>query len=209
MFGVWFVVDGNNYVFFYIYIELFVCWFFWWDGVLFVLCCILYFYMVKLMYFYCIVYFDVNFRFENEDNVVIEIEGDGEDSGEIEILGVLEVIEEELVFLEFLVNFIDEGYVEVFNDGILELIFNIFLDLSLEEQYEDDDVEDLKQQLIDIFYGMERGLCVSSDICVEVIEFIMQLEVKNFIEVFIVVFIFLNGKWVLVYVFYFFLYNEN
>lgn len=201
--------DGNNYVPFYTYIESFACRFFRWDGVLLALCCTLYFYMVKLMHPHRIVHFDVNLRFENEDNAAIEIEGDGEDSGEIEISGVLEATEEEPVLLEPPANSIDEGYVEALNDGTLEPTSNTSSDSSSEEQYEDDDVEDLKQQLIDTLYGTERGLRASSDTRAEVIELITQLEAKNPTEAPTAALTLLNGKWVLAYVFHPFLHNEN
>jgi hypothetical protein len=137
--------------------------------------------------------------FENEDNTAIEIEGDGEDSGEIEISGVLEATEEESVLLEPPANSIDEGYVEALNDGTLEPTSNTSSDSSSEEQYEDDDVEDLKQQLIDTLYGTERGLRASSDTRAEVIELITQLEAKNPTEAPTEALTLLNGKWVLAY----------
>lgn len=48
--------------------------------------------------------------------------------------------------LEFLVDFIDEGCVELLNDGDLNLLLDLLLDLELEEEIEDDgvDVKELK-----------------------------------------------------------------
>lgn len=137
-------------------------------------------------------------RGEEEEKKGIEIGGE-EEPEEIEIAGVLESPEGEAevaALLEPPANSIDEGYVEALNDGTLD---------GSEEQYEDgagEDVEDLKQQLIDTLYGTQRGLRASSDSRAEIVELITQLEAKNPTPAPTEALNLLDGKWILAYVFY-------
>ena len=103
--------------------------------------------------------------------------------------------EEVAALLEPPVDSIDEGYVEALSEGTLP-------DAGSEEQYEDgsEDLEDLKQQLIDSLYGAERGLRASSDTRAEVSELITQLEAKNPTPAPTEALGLLDGKWILAYV---------
>lgn len=105
--------------------------------------------------------------------------------------------EEVAALLEPPVGSIDEEYVEALNDGTLP-------DAGSEDQYEDgdDDLEDLKQQLIDSLYGTQRGLRASSDTRAEVVELITQLEAKNPTPSPTEALSLLDGKWILAYVSY-------
>lgn len=113
----------------------------------------------------------------------------------MEIAGILEGEEEVAALLEPPAGSIDEGYVEALSDGTLDAAPE-----SSEEQYEDDgeDVEDLKQQLIDSLYGTQRGLRASSDTRAEIIELITQLEAKNPTPAPTEALSLLDGKWILV-----------
>lgn len=94
-------------------------------------------------------------------------------------------------------NSIDEGYVEALNDGTLDDA------AASEEQYEaGEDVEDLKQQLIDTLYGTQRGLRASSDSRAEIVELISQLEAKNPTPAPTEALSLFGGKWILAYVFF-------
>lgn len=66
-----------------------------------------------------------------------------------------------------------------------------------EEEDEGEDVEDLKQQLIDSLYGTQRGLRASSDTRAEVVELITQLEARNPTPAPTEALTLLNGKWIL------------
>jgi hypothetical protein len=130
--------------------------------------------------------------------------GEGEESKEIkirddtEVAGILGEGEEVQALLEPPVDSIDEEYVEALNDGTL-------LDAGSEEQqYEDgdDDLEDLKQQLIDSLYGKQRGLRSSSDTRAEIVELITQLETKNPTPAPTESLTLLDGKWILAYTSY-------
>lgn len=55
----------------------------------------------------------------------------------------------------------------------------------------------LKQQLVDSFYGTDRGLKASSDTRAEVVELITQLEAKNPTPSPTDALSLLNGKWIL------------
>lgn len=127
----------------------------------------------------------------------IEIQGEGE----VEIAGILGGEEEVAALLEPPAGSIDEGYVEALNDGTLD---DDAAPESSEEQYEDDgeDVEDLKQQLIDTLYGTQRGLRASSDTRAEIIELITQLEAKNPTPAPTEALSLLDGKWILAYTSY-------
>ncbi|CAH9059158.1 unnamed protein product [Cuscuta europaea] len=57
----------------------------------------------------------------------------------------------------------------------------------------------LKKQLVDSFYGTNRGLAASSETRAEVVELIMQLEAKNPTPAPTEALPLLNGKWVLAY----------
>jgi hypothetical protein len=131
--------------------------------------------------------------------------GEGEESKEIrirdkeddtEVAGVLGEGEEVQALLEPPVDSIDEEYVEALNDGTLPDTG------SEEQQYEDgdDDLEDLKQQLIDSLYGTQRGLRASSDTRAEIVELITQLEAKNPTPAPTEALTLLDGKWILAYV---------
>jgi hypothetical protein len=65
------------------------------------------------------------------------------------------------------------------------------------EEDEGEDVEDLKQQLIDSLYGTQRGLRASSDTRAEVVELITQLEARNPTPAPTEALTLLNGKWIL------------
>ena len=65
------------------------------------------------------------------------------------------------------------------------------------EEEEGEDVEDLKQQLIDSLYGTQRGLRASSDTRAEVVELITQLEARNPTPAPTEALTLLNGKWIL------------
>lgn len=147
------------------------------------------------------------------DSVVVAAGGeiDGEEGekkdieiqceGEVEIAGILGGEEEVAALLEPPAGSIDEGYVEALNDGTLD---DDAAPESSEEQYEDDgeDVEDLKQQLIDTLYGTQRGLRASSDTRAEIIELITQLEAKNPTPAPTEALSLLDGKWILAYTSY-------
>jgi len=135
---------------------------------------------------------------EGEEGEKKDIEIQGE--GEVEIAGILEGEEEVAALLEPPAGSIDEGYVEALNDGTLDDA----APESSEEQYEDDgeDVEDLKQQLIDTLYGTQRGLRASSDTRAEIIELITQLEAKNPTPAPTEALSLLDGKWILAYTSY-------
>lgn len=154
-----------------------------------------------LVHSICLTEFHIVFRGEEEDKKGIQIEGE-EEPEEIEIAGVLESPEGEeevAALLEPPANSIDEGYVEALNDGTLDAA------AGSEEQYEDgagEDVEDLKQQLIDTLYGTQRGLRASSDSRAEIVELITQLEAKNPTPAPTEALNLLDGKWILAYVFY-------
>ncbi|XP_065878684.1 plastid-lipid-associated protein, chloroplastic [Euphorbia lathyris] len=61
------------------------------------------------------------------------------------------------------------------------------------------EVDRLKQQLVDSFYGTDRGLRASSDTRAEVVELITQLEAKNPTAAPTAALTLLNGKWILAY----------
>ncbi|XP_047331514.1 light-induced protein, chloroplastic-like, partial [Impatiens glandulifera] len=64
---------------------------------------------------------------------------------------------------------------------------------------ESSEIDILKKQLVDAFYGMDRGLKATSDIMVEVVELITQLEAKNPTPAPTDALTLLNGKWILAY----------
>jgi hypothetical protein len=132
-------------------------------------------------------------RGEGEESKGIRIRDEEDDT---EVAGVLGEGEEVQALLEPPVDSIDEEYVEALNDGTLPDTG------SEEQQYEDgdDDLEDLKQQLIDSLYGTQRGLRASSDTRAEIVELITQLEAKNPTPAPTEALTLLDGKWILAYV---------
>lgn len=66
----------------------------------------------------------------------------------------------------------------------------------LEEKQSEIDV--LKKQLVDSFYGTNRGLSASSETRAEIVELITQLEAKNPTPAPTEALTLLNGKWILV-----------
>jgi hypothetical protein len=88
---------------------------------------------------------------------------------------------------------IDEEYVEALDNGTL----GTGSDEKESEEDEGEDVEDLKQQLIDSLYGTQRGLRASSDTRAEVVELITQLEARNPTPAPTEALTLLNGKWIL------------
>lgn len=93
---------------------------------------------------------------------------------------------------------IDEEYVEALDNGTL----GTGSDEKEGEEDEGEDVEDLKQQLIDSLYGTQRGLRASSDTRAEVVELITQLEARNPTPAPTEALTLLNGKWILAYTSY-------
>ncbi|KAG0611365.1 hypothetical protein M758_7G136200 [Ceratodon purpureus] len=143
---------------------------------------------------------------EEEESKEIKIAGeDDETETEIEIAGVLGEGEEVAALLEPPVDSIDEAYVEALNDGTLSDAGTL-PDAGSEEQYEDGDgdeeLEDVKQQLIDSLYGTQRGLRASSDTRAEIVELITQLEAKNPTPAPTEALNLLDGKWILAYTSY-------
>jgi len=63
----------------------------------------------------------------------------------------------------------------------------------------DTELTDLKQGLVDSFYGTQRGLRASSDTRAEINELVTQLEAKNPTPVPTEALTLLNGKWILAY----------
>ncbi|XP_051124835.1 plastid-lipid-associated protein, chloroplastic-like [Andrographis paniculata] len=61
------------------------------------------------------------------------------------------------------------------------------------------EIESLKKQLIDSFYGTNRGLCASSETRAEIVELISHLEAKNPTPAPTEALSLLNGKWILAY----------
>lgn len=59
------------------------------------------------------------------------------------------------------------------------------------------EIEVLKQQLLDSFYGTNRGLSASSETRAEIVELIAQLEAKNPNPAPTEALTLLNGKWIL------------
>lgn len=64
-----------------------------------------------------------------------------------------------------------------------------------------EEIESLKKQLVDSFYGTERGLKASSETRAEIVELITQLESKNPNPNPTEALSLLNGKWILAYVY--------
>uniref|UniRef100_A0A7C8ZQG9 2-alkenal reductase (NAD(P)(+)) n=1 Tax=Opuntia streptacantha TaxID=393608 RepID=A0A7C8ZQG9_OPUST len=60
-------------------------------------------------------------------------------------------------------------------------------------------VEELKRQLVDSFYGTNRGLTASSETRAEIVELITQLEARNPTPAPTDALSLLNGKWILAY----------
>ncbi|KZV16062.1 plastid lipid associated protein CHRC [Dorcoceras hygrometricum] len=67
---------------------------------------------------------------------------------------------------------------------------------------EPDETEVLKKQLVDSFYGTNRGLSASSETRAEIVELITQLEAKNPTPAPTEALNKLNGKWILAYTSY-------
>ncbi|XP_059624496.1 plastid-lipid-associated protein, chloroplastic [Cornus florida] len=61
------------------------------------------------------------------------------------------------------------------------------------------EIDTLKKQLVDSFYGTERGLKATSETRAEIIELITQLEAKNPTPAPTEALTLLNGKWILAY----------
>ncbi|XP_051136216.1 light-induced protein, chloroplastic-like [Andrographis paniculata] len=61
------------------------------------------------------------------------------------------------------------------------------------------EIDVLKKQLVDSFYGTNRGLTASSETRAEIVELITQLEAKNPTPAPTEALSLLNGKWILVY----------
>lgn len=61
------------------------------------------------------------------------------------------------------------------------------------------EIEKLKKQLVESFYGTNRGLCASSETRAEIVELITQLEAKNPTPAPTEALTLLNGKWILAY----------
>lgn len=72
--------------------------------------------------------------------------------------------------------------------------------VSILEEEEATEIEVLKKQLLDSFYGTNRGLSVSSETRAEIAEFITQLESENPNPAPTEALALLNGKWILAYV---------
>lgn len=62
-----------------------------------------------------------------------------------------------------------------------------------------EEMEGLKRQLVDSFYGTDRGLRASSETRAEIVELITQLEAKNPTPAPTDALSLLNGKWILAY----------
>lgn len=93
---------------------------------------------------------------------------------------------------------------ESLNDGDSNSSSDSSSDSESEEEIEDDgvDAKELKQQLIDFLDGKGRGIRASSDTRDEVTELISQFESKNPTPAPTDSLSLLNGKWILLYVFY-------
>lgn len=70
----------------------------------------------------------------------------------------------------------------------------------LEEAAPPTEIEVLKKQLLNSFYGTNRGLSASSETRAEIAEFITQLESENPNPAPTEALTLLNGKWILAYV---------
>ncbi|KAI3818893.1 hypothetical protein L1987_12714 [Smallanthus sonchifolius] len=72
--------------------------------------------------------------------------------------------------------------------------------LAVAEAYkEPTEIDLLKKQLVDLFYGTNRGLSATSETRAEVVELITQLEAKNPTPAPTEALPLLNGKWILAY----------
>ncbi|KDP20693.1 hypothetical protein JCGZ_21164 [Jatropha curcas] len=70
---------------------------------------------------------------------------------------------------------------------------------EVEAPKEPSEVDALKKQLVDSFYGTDRGLTASSETRAEIVELITQLEAKNPTAAPTEALTLLNGKWILAY----------
>ncbi|XP_050206329.1 plastid-lipid-associated protein, chloroplastic [Mercurialis annua] len=71
--------------------------------------------------------------------------------------------------------------------------------LAAAEEEPKGEIYDLKKQLMDSFYGTDRGLKASSETRAEIVELITQLEAKNPTSAPTEALPLLNGKWILAY----------
>lgn len=71
--------------------------------------------------------------------------------------------------------------------------------LAAAEEEPKGEIYDLKKQLVDSFYGTDRGLKASSETRAEIVELITQLEAKNPTSAPTEALPLLNGKWILAY----------
>ncbi|KAG6776749.1 hypothetical protein POTOM_016537 [Populus tomentosa] len=95
----------------------------------------------------------------------------------------------------FLVKAVDEGEGSPENEGPPVAL----AEKGEEELKELAEVDRLKRQLVDTFYGTDRGLNATSETRAEVVELITQLEARNPNPAPTEALTLLNGKWILAY----------
>ncbi|KAJ6925378.1 hypothetical protein NC651_009908 [Populus alba x Populus x berolinensis] len=95
----------------------------------------------------------------------------------------------------FLVKAVDEGEGSLENEGPPVAL----AEKGEEELKELAEVDRLKRQLVDTFYGTDRGLNATSETRAEVVELITQLEARNPNPAPTEALTLLNGKWILAY----------
>ncbi|XP_057795013.1 light-induced protein, chloroplastic-like [Salvia miltiorrhiza] len=71
--------------------------------------------------------------------------------------------------------------------------------VAVMEEKAPEEIDSLKKQLVDSFYGTKRGLSASAETRGEIVELISQLEAKNPTPAPTEALTLLNGKWILVY----------
>lgn len=70
--------------------------------------------------------------------------------------------------------------------------------VAVMEEEKSPEIDPLKKQLVDSFYGTQRGLSASTETRGEIVELISQLEAKNPTPAPTEALTLLNGKWILV-----------